>query len=179
MQVFSSEIHRNPQIRLPLLSGLDEYTIRRLYSPLVADMVRAHPKLVDLIGAGAITLIESMANKKGSLDEEIETELASLNIEVIKARLNATRAKHDRQRAVKEPDTVEREAFALPQGPLGNIEKRVINVVPSLLTRPLPENVSSAAQLLPYLSLLRLRAMEALCTSSCLECPRRDASIHH
>jgi hypothetical protein len=39
MQVFSSEIHRNPQIRLPPLSGLDEYTIRRLYSPLVADMV--------------------------------------------------------------------------------------------------------------------------------------------
>jgi hypothetical protein len=134
---------------------------------------------VDLIVAGAITLIESMVNKKGSLDEEIETELASLNIEVIKARLNAAMAKDDRQRAVKEPDTVKREAFALPQGPLGNIEERVINVVPSLLTRPSPENVSSAAQLLPSLSLLRIRAMEALCTSSCLEFSGRDASIHH
>jgi hypothetical protein len=81
MQVFFSEIDRNPQIRLSPRSGLGEYMIRRLDSPLVAGIVRAHPKLEDLIGSGCITLIQPMANKKGSLDDKIETELASLNIE--------------------------------------------------------------------------------------------------
>lgn len=93
LQLISSETDKTPQIRFPPLSGLDEYTIRRLYSHIVSNVVRTHPKLVDWIGASAIAMIESLATKESSLSEEVEMQVAALKIEVMKAKLDAARAK--------------------------------------------------------------------------------------
>jgi hypothetical protein len=52
-----------PRIRLPPLSGLDDSTIRRLYSPAVV-MLNSHPELVDLVGSTVVSFLESLSGSK-------------------------------------------------------------------------------------------------------------------
>ncbi len=59
--------------RLPPLSGFDEFTLHRLYSRLVADILRIHPKRVAWIGERAIAMIKSLATKDSPFETNLES----------------------------------------------------------------------------------------------------------
>jgi hypothetical protein len=143
-QLLLAEADRTPQVRLPPLNGFDEFTIRRLYSPVVADMARIHPKLVGWIGATAIAMIESMATKEGIFDEDIEKQVAELKLEVMKAKLYAARAKQLQQETLEELNTIKRERDSMPHTPSATSVELVINAAHPSLTSPLLENTSTS-----------------------------------
>jgi hypothetical protein len=142
LQLLLSEIDKSSHVRLPPLSGFDEFTIRRLYSPVVAEMVRIHPKLVSWIGESATAMIESLASKENTFEEDIEKQIADLKIEVMKARLGEARAKQLRQEAIRELNIIKKETGAMPQTPSATIKEQVINAAHTSSTRQLPENMS-------------------------------------
>jgi hypothetical protein len=73
-QLFSNS-DQKPRIRLPPLSGLDDYNIRRMYSPAVASMVQSHPELMDSIGSTVISFLESLAKDRKVYQKQFEKQI--------------------------------------------------------------------------------------------------------